>query len=380
MTQVYCTAPWDHLHVTGTGGIGVCCIANMSVAADTVEEGRNSPEMKELRKLFAAGEAHPVLCKACIAPNSPHVYRDHHLLNAGDRIPDMLAATAEDGSTTYAPHTFDLRGNTCNLACRTCGGQSSSTIAAEEKRTINFIRKMDPLANKSDYVSDAFLIDSKEFYWAGGEPFMMPIHWQVMDKLVELNRTDVTLRYNTNFTFPTERGLDRAIKLLGHFSNVRMNISIDGTDEIGEYIRVGWKQAQMVSAIHRFQRDLPHIPLAFDATITSIGLLTMPDMIHLALELGVGYKAKIVNTHRNNEYLSINVLAPWVVDGMCDQMMEAASCTILEAEVSRIVSTIKARHAPISLTSTHLMYIEQMEEVRGGTGFFMNMVGEFLNG
>jgi hypothetical protein len=120
---VYCAAPWNHLHVHSDGFLGACCISPLKVATNDVEEGYNSEPMKELRRFFMRGEPHPKYCQKCITPNSPYRAAQGHNTRAAPHRKKLLDATLPDGTTTFQPRTIDVRGNTCNLACRMCSSQ-----------------------------------------------------------------------------------------------------------------------------------------------------------------------------------------------------------------------------------------------------------------
>jgi hypothetical protein len=47
----------------------------------------------------------------------------------------------------------------------------------------------------------------KEIYWCGGEPLMWDIHWQAMQRIIELGfAKDVYVRYNTNLSRTSSKG------------------------------------------------------------------------------------------------------------------------------------------------------------------------------
>ena len=53
----------------------------------------------------------------------------------------------------------------------------------------NFMEEFDPM-----------LEHIEQIYWAGGEPILMDEHWGIMNRLVEMGKTDIRIFYNTNFT------------------------------------------------------------------------------------------------------------------------------------------------------------------------------------
>ena len=80
----------------------------------------------------------------------------------------------------------------------------------------------------------------KEFYWCGGEPLMWKIHWTAMQRVIELGYADqVHARYNSNMSRINFYKYNLFDDILSKFKEWQINASIDGTGEIGEYIRTG---------------------------------------------------------------------------------------------------------------------------------------------
>ena len=85
----------------------------------------------------------------------------------------------------------------------------------------------------------------KEFYWCGGEPLMWKIHWTAMERIKELGYADKVLaRYNSNMSRINFYGKNLFDDILQYFPNFQICASIDGTGEVGEYIRTGLKYDQ----------------------------------------------------------------------------------------------------------------------------------------
>ena len=79
----------------------------------------------------------------------------------------------------------------------------------------------------------------KEIYWCGGEPLMWDIHWKAMQRIIELGfAKEVYVRYNTNLSRTSLKGI-KLFDLLPQFQDWQVCSSLDGTGEVGEYIRDG---------------------------------------------------------------------------------------------------------------------------------------------
>jgi sulfatase maturation enzyme AslB (radical SAM superfamily) len=138
-----------------------------------------------------------------------------------------------------------------------------------------------------------------ELYWCGGEPLMWKTHWDSMARIIELGYADQVLaRYNSNMSRIDFYGKNLFKDILVHFKNFQICASIDGTGEIGEYIRTGlkykqWKEninygLKFCDANHDYKR------MQLDLTITLPGLFDLENMVLLSNETGLELLTKQV--------------------------------------------------------------------------------------
>ncbi len=137
---------------------------------------------------------------------------------------------------------LDLRpGNICNLKCRMCGPESSvltipeaSILANDDNRFLNY---QSVNWHKSTTFIENILRHAKtlkKLHFAGGEPFIIP---QVKNIINDLSQDpiakEITLSFNTNLTvLPTSLA-----KNFSDFKEVNIFVSLDGTQEVNDYIR-----------------------------------------------------------------------------------------------------------------------------------------------
>lgn len=306
----------------------------------------------------------PSVCSRCASSISSTPLYVSHNDHAKGYEEQIIESTREDGGTSFIPKTFDLRTDLCNLKCRTCNSHSSSAIRIEEGK------KFIPISNPSPSISDKMIEKSTSFYWAGGEPFMSSIHWDMMEKLVALNRTDVDLSYNTNFTFPGTT-LQRAAELLSKFSKVRISISLDGVNEIGEYIRSGLNYKNLLSNIETFRSNVPNAHLAFDNTLTSIGLIGLPRLLEEAIRCKVDFYGKYARLSKGH-YLNVNVLRPDIFQQFIDESRAVVKDSHIDTDVNGFLDHIVASYRPTPLMNPEL--IEAVESKRGMVGFYWKVM------
>ena len=247
----FCLAPWLSIHTWPDGKTFPCCIWNSNdpvgnVNDNTLKEIWNNDRMKSTR-LSMLEDQKVDACNRCyhLEETGDQSYRQRINKQHWDKI-KYVESTNKDGHLNIMNlHLWDIRiSNFCNFRCRSCGlglssGWYSDTVALgmnknESKALININDKasfMDMLEPHYDCVD--------EIYFAGGEPLIMPEHYQILDRLLELGRTDVNIRYSTNFSKLVFKK-KHIFEYWKHFPNLELYISIDGVGKLGEYVRKGY--------------------------------------------------------------------------------------------------------------------------------------------
>ena len=211
-----------------------------------IEEIWNSGKMKDLRQQLLDGKK-PAICKRCY--DKERSGSISHRQYSNKKFSHLL----EDAQTSEAKLNlkhWDFRfSNLCNLKCRTCGPEfSSSWVPDIEKLSITPNKKFNKVTkNKNKNIYD--LIDNnisnvERIYFAGGEPLLMDEHWYILQKLDDLGRYDVVLEYNTNLTT-----LVRGNKnVLYYWDKFKVDVwpSIDEIGKRAEIIRSGtvWSKVE----------------------------------------------------------------------------------------------------------------------------------------
>tara|TARA_R110000803_G_scaffold208369_1_gene276986 strand:+ start:12720 stop:13985 length:1266 start_codon:yes stop_codon:yes gene_type:complete len=288
-SKTFCLAPWLSIHTWPDGKTYPCCIWDSNdpvgnVNNETLDEIWNNERMKQTRAGMLKGEKISS-CKRCyhLEETGDSSYRKRINYEHQDKI-HYVDNTNKDGTLSIMNlHLWDVRiSNFCNFKCRSCGlGLSSSwfsdTVALgkqADKALININDKasfMDMLNPHYDCVN--------EIYFAGGEPLVMPEHYQILDKLIELDRTDVNIRYSTNFskmTFKKKHIFDYWEK----FPNLELYISIDGVGKIGEYVRKGYDDTLFESNVKEYQNsNIKATDYAYAITYGTLNYLHLFDMV-----------------------------------------------------------------------------------------------------
>jgi sulfatase maturation enzyme AslB (radical SAM superfamily) len=260
--NTFCVMPWLHLHAWPNGEAYLCCIGDTGnpesvvgdISKDSIADIMNNDKMKSIRKDMLAGKKIPN-CKNCYKVDDIKGYSWRKGFNEQfeDVIPSILENTAEDGTIDPKLLYVDFRfSNLCNLECRTCSGELSSSIANTEGR--NFSDKyIETLKDKGVYSKGniiafskaneqftddlkQYLPDTRCFYFAGGEPLMQKEHFEVLSYIHDNKWFDKELRYSTNLSNLMYKKTD-LVELWKDFDNVWIMCSIDHVGEKLEHIR-----------------------------------------------------------------------------------------------------------------------------------------------
>ena len=155
--------------------------------------------------------------------------------------------------------------NHCNLSCKMCNNMASSRWQSILDQNENLLR-FDFSKNRTKAVSIDQLLDSmdlsnlKEIKYLGGEPFITPELYKLIEKLkTSIDLTKVKFRCNTNCTFFPSKW----IPLLSDFKQIIIIFSLDGMDELCNYIRTG-ESWQTVSSVINQWMDLSKINNKFE--------------------------------------------------------------------------------------------------------------------
>lgn len=259
--KTFCLAPWLSIHTWPDGKTFPCCLWDSNdpignVNNNTLKEIWNSDKLKETRLKMLSGEI-VKSCSRCY--DLEEMGEDSYRLGINKRHKDktyLINDTKSDGSLDDMKlHLWDVRlSNFCNFKCRSCGAELSSSWHSDTLKlgatTDQYPKALININDRSSFMTMLTphykYVD--EIYFAGGEPLIMPEHYTILNKLIEIGRTDVMIRYSTNFS-KLSFGKTHIFDLWKHFSDLQLYISIDGIGKIGEYVRKGFNDEEFYNNI-----------------------------------------------------------------------------------------------------------------------------------
>jgi len=356
-----CLAPWVHTYLSPQTERRLCCASrepaqNFTQYIDTsagtgkyipitLEQHWNSDHMKSVRRRMMAGETLDE-CDVCNSKLlNTSVYRDYFTQLFAHRLPEIFANTTPDGATELRPISWDYRfSNLCNFKCRMCGDMLSSSWESEQKThgmvdasnsKNNWMRtdireqigQFQETQVEAEFAAAVEEHRVEEVYWVGGEPLMYEQHWRYMKRIVELgDGKNVYARYNTNLSRVNYRGINLYRDILAHIRDWQICASLDGTGDIGEYIRTGLDYGTFLTNFREGMQYATHPrQMRLDFTLTLPGMFEVGNMQKLATELGVEMLAKVIFSFSPDIVMSPLALPRHILHPWLDELIEPAT-------------------------------------------------------
>lgn len=283
-----CLLPWLNIHTNPDGKIKLCCnvhidhfvhkhqkdendnLINFNLGYDNIDDIWKSRYMRSSRVAHhvnrGSGE-----CQGCdsleeTTGHSPRVgqnklweARSKEDTPIQEYLVEQLTGDIAHSHPTMLPISLELRlGNQCNLQCITCWGMSSSLIHDERKEIIGsgVLDSKEMIWLKNKWTDDEHIVDRtdlkewfdtdvfysnfkkmaptlRRLYTTGGEPTLIKSNYKMFQMLIDAGNTDCRIEFTSNMTTWNPEFYKR----VAQFKNVEIQMSIDGVDEVGEYIR-----------------------------------------------------------------------------------------------------------------------------------------------
>jgi len=255
-----CFAENNHVFVSVKGTTGLCCGIHRP-RFNTIKEFKQSDFYNEWKETMKDGW-HPA-CQSCqkkeeVGLNSKRSYYEK--------------------CKYFVEYSAD---NTCNLSCVMCDENFSSTW--ERKKGIKSKNKEFEDTDKIEWEK----IDL--FKYMGGEPFMTPNLLDILKKIPD----EATINLSTNLTFfPKEKILNE----LKRFATVKLSCSIDGIDDVFEYIRNGAKWKECKENLLKFKESDIFDTLTIVMTLQALNVHDVANVIHFAKENDIQYTINFLFT------------------------------------------------------------------------------------
>ena len=296
-SKTWCPLPWIGLSTNPDGTVMPCCLHWSSsnfwgnIKTDSYEEIMNSSKAKTMRKEMM-NNIEPKGCERCyrkeeeLGESFRTILEQHHPWTSKIKN-DVNDITEDDGTLKQVSAQYwDVRfSNICNMACIMCGPEFSSKWQAELKSVNGKILNNFEDKNRTYEFIDNHAKNVKSIYFAGGEPLVMDEHYYILEKLIELGRTDVNLHYNSNILKLSHKNKS-ASDLWKHFNRVSVAPSIDAMESQAEYIRYGTVWNELEKNLFEL-RDNPNIWVGPQITVGVYNAIHFTKLIKFFLDNGI---------------------------------------------------------------------------------------------
>jgi len=328
-SKSFCMLPWMHMHAFPDGRAYPCCLADYwhpvgDLRKNTMEEVWNQDKYKDMRKNMLAGKE----CKECTKcyeqeTNGFFSMRNDSNRNYGHLIKEVENTTADGEHAEFKLRYWDVRfSNLCNMSCRSCGPIFSSNWYKDHVKLYN--KKPDVLGremqrieyttgDEDDMINQMLphLPHLEQVYFAGGEPLIMKEHYFMLEKLIELGKTDVRVQYNTNFS--ELRYKDKHVfEYWKNFKSVSVGASLDGMGPQAELIRKGTNWQQTEDNRRYMMEEAPHVDFYVSATVSAMNVLHILDFHKDWVAKGlITAKDFNINVLQGPAWYRIDILPMW---------------------------------------------------------------------
>lgn len=297
-SKTLCLHPFTGLATREDGAVKICCrsLPVGWIQEHSLESIWNNDCMTTVRRQVLCGER-PEVCRPCFDLEDQGVesLRQRHIngIIPEARInlyPNALESLNDDYTMPFQFPTMEIKlNNLCNLKCRMCNPLDSTSwqdwneVKPFYERENNYlVPTITKLARKPGQYIGPF--DDTDNWWAsfekllpyfrrvefaGGEPLMDPQHYQILDMLKPYGK-NIELKYATN---GTTLGISKERTVHNYwpfFRSIAVNISIDGIQNVYNYIRTNGDWNLLVNNIHEI-KSIPNVSRVVGAFTAQAG-------------------------------------------------------------------------------------------------------------
>ena len=323
--DTFCLLPFIHISTMPHGEIKLCCRGQPPAGGTSkdnphvqdpnfsLKEYWESDYMNDIRDKLLTGKR-VAQCKNCWKMEDKDILslRHNRMIDYGydprESYVENVKQYMDTGKIPFNVPLLELKlTNLCNFKCRMCWPKDSSLWWQDwdkvekyyDDDTKSYIRKTREIVggkNMSNvYQTNANFVDDllhlmenvEEIEFAGGEPILDPIHFNILDSVKYPER--VTLKYSTNLSTLV---LNKKFDIIGmwkKFKDIKLTISIDGNKDTNHIIRRGADWETLKQNVEIVRRELDNIAFMKGSTcISAHNALTLDKTAEaIIMELGI---------------------------------------------------------------------------------------------
>ena len=318
--KIFCNTPWYELHIYWDGSLGICCQEShklytgndYNIATTSIAEWFNAEPVKQFRQ-GVLGDSPVSACSRCyqeeqvsaqsrrIRSNQKSVIFQQAFAHSFEQSPGRKNFD-KSGTTNTQPIDIHVDlGNYCNLACKMCNAQASSTIASQQvKWGIESSRQyLGTDWTQNQQVWNGFLkqlLDIPKLnniHFMGGETLLTQRFEDFVDHMIAHNRLDLCFSFVTNGTVFKPQLMHK----LKQFRRVGIEVSIETVDEHNAYQRQGTDTDQVMANLEQYQSwcNGSNITLTVRPAVSALTIGYFPGLLEFCLEKNLIVKSLLVS-------------------------------------------------------------------------------------
>jgi radical SAM protein with 4Fe4S-binding SPASM domain len=372
-----CHMPWQQMVIDSSGYVAPCCywgavdntlggttLGNFNT--QTVDEIWNSPGYQRLRAGMAVGDMKAAGCADCQAvkqgmslafevdpayeqeTGQPSRYAENIAVLKQEIATGAAVMRAKPTIVSYTPS------HKCNIRCTHCYQETTRTAEISRRRADDDVEALAP-----------YLV---RIVAGGGEPFLLPI-WRRFLTTFDLDKNPyLTFSTSTNATILS----DQIVAGLKRFKKLTINVSMDGTGEAFERVRVGANFIEVRDNIRR----LKTLVASADDTTSALGLSMcvmksnihdLPNFVRFCTEENLAFGLWPVTALPPAESLRHFVEPMREMQGWAEALDEAERLT----HTLYLPHRAKLRNAPQSHETEHAFWRTNFQLLRDAVPFRM---------
>jgi len=296
----YCPIPFFSLDINSATTSKLCCISNdrHSIEEQNILSYWHSAKMNKVRTnmLNGTGEEHD--CSSCF-------YKEKEI-GVSKRLDEIKKNPHFRKPLSFPSHLQLKINNVCNLKCIMCSPQYSSKWNEDVDKFVSMrpglVSTTFEEIDKNYLKKILFLfihnktIMPKQLELYGGEPMLAKDFWHLVQGFDMKILRNIIFRANINGTILTEE----QIKTLWKFEKNILNISVDGIEDVFEFVRYPAKWNVVNKNINRLREEKKKKPSKFVLnmffTLSSFSAVGLNDFLDYCNDNQLEYYINVADT------------------------------------------------------------------------------------
>lgn len=253
----FCVLPWHGKEVYWDNKPKHCCLLP------------NKYDIDKIRSAMKQG-TRPAECNKCWDLEDNNLLSDRQLKNSAldfylkKNLADIMQDANEEKIYMLKAHTSF----TCNGACVYCDSTSSSYWNTIERRIDKTIPiKSYKFIGLDEVEKSVDLSQIKTLTLIGGEPFLEPRNFDILQRLLDLGNDNVFVSVVSNASIDISQDYQNT---LSNFKNLNLCLSIDGRNGIFDYQRWPLKWSQVEKNLPKYLNLTKNISVSCSITNMSV--------------------------------------------------------------------------------------------------------------